>query len=147
MSICEIRGKIPYARNFCELGEFCGRIGRGWRGYGRMPYPPTKTPTDCTDVQIYTEPSAEKSLPRISRIYTETFSKKVLCALRILWEFLYTNLECEICGKQPAHQPSNKHTHHGVQRSPLHQQSRRCTSCSVGAPFSGGAAVSAAPTK
>ena len=22
----------------------------GWRGYGRMPYPPTKTPTDCTDV-------------------------------------------------------------------------------------------------
>ena len=20
---------------------------RGWRGYGRMPYPPTKTPTDC----------------------------------------------------------------------------------------------------
>ena len=21
----------------------------GWRGYGRMPYPPTKTPTDCTD--------------------------------------------------------------------------------------------------
>ena len=23
---------------------------RGWRGYGRMPYPPTKTPTDCTDV-------------------------------------------------------------------------------------------------
>ena len=23
---------------------------RGQRGYGRMPYPPTKTPTDCTDV-------------------------------------------------------------------------------------------------
>ena len=23
---------------------------RGWRGYGKMPYPPTKTPTDCTDV-------------------------------------------------------------------------------------------------
>ena len=64
-----------------------------------MPYPPTKTPTDCTDVQIYTEPSAEKSLPRISQIYTETFSKKVLCALRILWEFLYTNLKAiEVLG-------------------------------------------------
>ena len=86
-----------------------------------MPYPPTKTPTDCTDVQIYTEPSAEKSLPQISLIYTETFSKKVLCALRILWEFLYTKLECEICGKQPAHQPNKKHTHQGVQQSPLHQ--------------------------
>ena len=163
MSICEIRGRISYARNFCEFGEirgrisyarnfrefceFCGRIGRVWRGYGRMPYPPTKTPTDCTDVQIYTEPSAEKRLPQISQIYTETFSKKVLCALRILWEFLYTNLKCEICGKQPAHQPNKKYTHQGVQRSPLHQQSRRCTSCSVGTPFSGGAAVSAAPTK
>ena len=83
--------------------------------------PPTKTPTDCTDVQIYTEPSAEKRLPQISQIYTEPFSKKVLCALRILWEFLYTNLECEICGKQPVHQPNKKHTHQGVQRSPLHQ--------------------------
>ena len=90
-----------------------------------MPYPPTKTPTDCTDVQIYTEPSAEKSLPRISQIYTETFSKKVLCALRILWEFLYTNLECEICGKQPAHQPNKKRTHQGVQRSLLHQPSHQ----------------------
>ena len=99
MSICEIRGRISSARNFREFCEFCGRIGRGWRGYGRMPYPPTKTPTDCTDVQIYTEPSAEKSIPQISLIYTETFSKKVLCALRILWEFLYTNLKCEICGK------------------------------------------------
>ena len=36
---------------------------------------------------------ADKSLPQISQIYTETFSKKVLCALRILWEFLYTNLK------------------------------------------------------
>ena len=86
-----------------------------------MPYPPTKTPTDCTDVQIYTEPSAEKRLPRISLIYTETFSKKVLCALRILWEFLYTNLKCEICGKQPAHQPSHQYKPKGVQRSPLHR--------------------------
>ena len=68
---------------------------------------------------------AEKSLPRISQIYTETFSKKVLCALCILWEFLYTNLECEICGKQPAHQPNNKCTHQGVQRSPLHQLSHQ----------------------
>ena len=42
---------------------------------------------------------AEKSLPRISQIYTETFSKKVLCALRILWEFLYTNLKAiEVLG-------------------------------------------------
>ena len=72
---------------------------RGWSGYGRMPYPPMKTPTDCTDVQIYTEPSAEKSLPQILQIYTEPFSKKVLCALRILWEFLYTNLKAiEVLG-------------------------------------------------
>ena len=163
MGICEICGRISYARNFCEhlwnpwedilrqkllwIPWIPWKDFRGWRGYGRMPYPPTKTPTDCTDVQIYTEPSAEKSLPRISQIYTETFSKKVLCVPWILWEFLYTNLECEICGKQPAHQPNKKHTHQGVQRSPLHQPSRRCTSCSVGTPFSGGAAVSAAPTK
>ena len=83
-----------------------------------MPYPPTKTPTDCTDVQIYTEPSAEKRLPQI---YTEAFSKKVLCALRILWEFLYTNLEWKICEKQPSHQPSHQYKPKGVQRSPLHQ--------------------------
>ena len=86
-----------------------------------MPYPPTKTPTDCTDVQIYTEPSAEKRLPQISQIYTETFSKKVLCALRILWKFLYTNLEWKICEKQPAHQPSHQYKPKGVQRSPLHR--------------------------
>ena len=48
--ICEICGRISCARSFCEFCEFCGRIGRGRRGYGRMPYPPTKTPTDCTDV-------------------------------------------------------------------------------------------------
>ena len=47
---CEICGRISSARSFREFCEFCGRIGRGWRGYGRMPYPPTKTPTDCTDV-------------------------------------------------------------------------------------------------
>ena len=42
---------------------------------------------------------AKKRLPRISQIYTETFSKKVLCALRILWEFLYTNLKAiEVLG-------------------------------------------------
>ena len=42
---------------------------------------------------------AEKRLPQISQIYTETFSKKVLCALRILWEFLYTNLKAiEVLG-------------------------------------------------
>ena len=71
----------------------------GCVGMAGMPYPPTKTPTDCTDVQIYTEPSAEKSLPQILQIYTETFSKKVLCALRILWEFLYTNLKAiEVLG-------------------------------------------------
>ena len=29
---------------------FCGKIVWWLRGYGRMPYPPTKTPTDCTDV-------------------------------------------------------------------------------------------------
>ena len=50
VSICEIRGRISSARSFREFCEFCGRIGRGRRGYGRMPYPPTKTPTDCTDV-------------------------------------------------------------------------------------------------
>ena len=46
-----------------------------------------------TEYAEYTEPSAEKSLPQISQIYTETFSKKVLCVPRILWEFLYTNLK------------------------------------------------------
>ena len=62
-----------------------------------------------------------RKLPQISQIYTETFSKKVLCALRILWEFLYTNLEWKICGKQPLHQPSHQYKPKGVQRSPLHQ--------------------------
>ena len=53
VSICEICGITSCARNFCEFCEFCGRIGRGRRGYGRMPYPPTKTPTDCTDVHRF----------------------------------------------------------------------------------------------
>ena len=33
-------GELYAARNFREFGEFCGRNSRGWRGYGRMPYPP-----------------------------------------------------------------------------------------------------------
>ena len=39
VSICEICGRLFYARNFCEFREFCGRIGRGWRGYGRDAIP------------------------------------------------------------------------------------------------------------
>ena len=56
-------GRISCARSFCEFCEFCGRIRLlGWCswdsctpweggvGMAGMPYPPTKTPTDCTDV-------------------------------------------------------------------------------------------------
>ena len=67
VSICEIRGRLFSARSFCEFCEFCGRINAGARllgwcswdsctpweggvGMAGMPYPPTKTPTDCTDV-------------------------------------------------------------------------------------------------
>ena len=28
------------SKNFCEFGEFCGKIVWRQRGYGRMPYPP-----------------------------------------------------------------------------------------------------------
>ena len=147
VSICEIRGRISCARNFCEFREFRGRTSEGGVGMAGCHTLLRKLPQIARMCRFTQNLLAEKRLPRISQIYTETFSKKVLCALRILWEFLYTNLECEICGKQPAHQPNNKHTHQGVQQSLLHQQSKRCNSCSVGTPFSGGAAVSAAPTK
>ena len=102
MSICEIRGRISCARNFCEFREFRGRTSEGGVGMA-----------GCHTLL--------RKLPQISQIYTETFSKKVLCALRILWEFLYTNLEWKICGKQPLHQPSHQYKPKGVQRSPLHQ--------------------------
>ena len=46
--ICEICGRIFSTRNFCEFGEFCGRTSEGGVGMAGMPYPPTKTPTDCT---------------------------------------------------------------------------------------------------
>ena len=39
VSICEIRGRIFSDSRFCEFGEFCGRYGRGWRGYGRDAIP------------------------------------------------------------------------------------------------------------
>ena len=50
VSICEIRGRIFSDSRFCEFGEFCGRTPEGGVGMAGMPYPPTKTPTDCTNV-------------------------------------------------------------------------------------------------
>ena len=42
-----------------------------------------KSPTEFTE---HTETSCWEKLPQISQIYTDTFSKKVLCVLWILWE-------------------------------------------------------------
>ena len=125
MSICEIRGRISCARNFCEFREFRGRTSEGGVGMAGCHTLLRKLPQIARMCRFTQNLLAEKRLPQISQIYTETFSKKILCALRILWEFLYTNLECEICGKQPAHQPNKKRTHQGVQQSLLHQQSHQ----------------------
>ena len=46
-SVKSVGEYFPRSR-FCGFCEFRGRIGRGRRGYCRMPYPPMKTPTDCT---------------------------------------------------------------------------------------------------
>ena len=34
------------SKNFCEFGEFCGKIVWWQRGYGRMPYPPISAPPE-----------------------------------------------------------------------------------------------------
>ena len=34
------------SKNFCEFGEFCGKIVWWLRGYGRMPYPPISAPPE-----------------------------------------------------------------------------------------------------
>ena len=34
------------SKNFCEFGEFCGKIVWWQRGYGRMPYPPISAPLE-----------------------------------------------------------------------------------------------------
>ena len=121
VSICEIRGRISCARNFCEFREFRGRTSEGGVGMAGCHTLLRKLPQIARMCRFTQNLLAEKRLPRISQIYTETFSKKVLCALRILWEFLYANLEWKFCGKQPLHQPSHQYKPKGVQRSPLHR--------------------------
>ena len=44
----EINAFFASAQQGVQLSQVHPLGGR--RGYGRMPYPPTKTPTDCTDV-------------------------------------------------------------------------------------------------
>ena len=40
-SVKSVGEYFPRSR-FCGFCEFCGRIGRGRRGYGKMPYPPKR---------------------------------------------------------------------------------------------------------
>ena len=73
MKICEICGRISYARNFCEFGEFCGRTSEGGVGMAGMPYPPNL----CASVPI----CGRLSLPECSvcSAYSVGHSLCLLC--------------------------------------------------------------------
>ena len=55
------------SKNFCEFGEFCGKIVWWQRGYGRMPYPPISAPPE------------EISLSTCLLVNLSTNKKKELC--------------------------------------------------------------------